>query len=121
MLAHSRLLFLVAGTMAWSESKSRAGNLTLYSSVANSPVISDAGKTGKDCPESNCTLFDFNLTLRESSMGSTVALCHYVGAISNCSAALLDFYNHSRKLSDLDSGDWAEIDIDRSLCKAGLW
>lgn len=44
-----------------------------------------------------------------------------VGAISNCSAALMDLYSQSKKLSDLEAGDWQETRIDKALCKAGLW
>lgn len=33
----------------------------------------------------------------------------------------MDFYNQSKKLSDLDEGDWQETLMDKSLCKAGLW
>lgn len=50
-----------------------------------------------------------------------VISCSTAGAITNCGEVLLDFYNQSKKLSDLDAGNWQESDVDVSLCKAGLW
>ncbi len=41
--------------------------------------------------------------------------------ISSCSNALQSFYNRSKELSELDSVDWQETEMDATLCKAGLW
>ena len=45
----------------------------------------------------------------------------HVDGIRNCNHALQGFFNRSKQLSDLENGDWQESDMDRQLCRAGLW
>ena len=116
---------LLSGNGVWGtlDTRGQIDNLTFFLGDDTSPVLSDAGGLAYSIISATTLIFSRPRTLpqlwyrRDTYRGS----CSTAGAISNCGEALLDFYNQSKKLSDLDAGDWQETAMDKSLCKAGLW
>lgn len=112
-----------AHVLGVSDTRRQVSNLTFFLGDDSSPVLSDAGASAYLVTKRNniSQYSSYHRFQSRQPKGCREISCSTAGAINNCSEVLLDFYNQSKKLSDLDAGNWQESAVDISLCQAGLW